>query len=141
MSLKKLAELVVPSNQDRLVEVDRFAERHLRKLNLSRSDLDDVAIALSEAVNNAIVHGNKLNTSKKVTIRLYLCSRYLRITVKDEGCGFTPDQIPDPRSQENLFKTSGRGLLIMQHLMDRVTFKPGKTGMQISLDKFCPKGC
>jgi serine/threonine-protein kinase RsbW len=140
MPLKKIGELVIPSNQDYLAKVDRFAEAHLKKLKLSRSDRDDVAIALSEAVNNAIVHGNHRDEAKKVTIRLYHTSRYLRIIVIDEGDGFLPSEIPDPRADENLLKASGRGLLIMRHLMDRVSFKPGKKGLQITLDKFYGKG-
>ncbi len=140
MPLKKIGELVIPSHQDYLAKVDRFAETHLKKLKLSRSDRDDIAIALSEAVNNAIVHGNRMDPDKKVIIRLYICSRYLRISVTDEGDGFTPSDIPDPRADENLLKASGRGLLIMRHLMDRVTFKPGKKGLQINLDKFHGKG-
>lgn len=137
MPLKKLGELTVVSDQARLADVDRFSGALLQKIPAVCSDLDDIAIAVSEAVNNAMQHGNKLDGRKKVHIAYYLCSRYLRIVVQDEGTGFAPDKIPDPRKKENLLKVSGRGILIIRHLMDRVSFKRLKKGMKIIMDKFC----
>jgi serine/threonine-protein kinase RsbW len=141
MSLKKIGELAIRSNPSCLSKVDRFAEKKLRRLHMSRSDQDDVAIALSEAVNNAILHGNNQDSSKNVLICLYKCAKYLRVTVQDEGHGFSPVNVPDPREEENLLKASGRGILIMRHLMDRVAFKSYKAGMKVIMDKFCPEGC
>lgn len=141
MPLKKIGELVVPSKQDRLAEVDRFVEKLIRKLPFPAGDLDDIAIAVSEAVNNAIVHGNKLDGHKSVKVCFYICSNYLRIVVQDEGGGFSPETVPDPRRKENLLKATGRGLLIMRHLMDRISFVSRRWGMQVIMDKACPKGC
>ena len=137
MPLKKLGELTVASNQECLADVDRFSGELLQRIPAVCSDLDDIAIAVSEAVNNAMQHGNKLDDSKSVHIAYYLCSSYLRIVVQDEGAGFTPESIPDPRKKENLLKVSGRGVLIIRHLMDRVSFRKLKKGMQIIMDKFC----
>jgi serine/threonine-protein kinase RsbW len=139
MPLKKVGELVIPSSLDHLSEVDHFAERMVKKLALPKEILDDVAISATEAVNNAILHGNKGNAGKKVTIRFYLCAQYLRLVVRDEGSGFAPESVPDPRQQQNLLKTSGRGLLIMRYLMDRVSFQRRRNGMSIIMDKFCPE--
>jgi len=141
MPLRKLGELGVPSSQDHLAEVDAFTEKLIRRISMPGTDLDDIAIAISEAVNNAMVHGNRLDIKKKVNVRLYFCSSYLRIVVQDEGKGFRPEKVPDPREDENLLKASGRGLLIMRHLMDQISFKPVKSGMQIIMDKYCPGGC
>jgi serine/threonine-protein kinase RsbW len=140
MPLKKLGELSVSSSQDSLTQVDNFAEKLIRKTCFGPGELDDVAIALSEAVNNAIIHGNKLDLTKTVNIKLYICNKYLRITVEDQGAGFNLKQVPDPREEENLLKASGRGLLIMRHLMDRIHFKTRPTGMKIIMEKDCPKG-
>ncbi|RJP79374.1 MAG: ATP-binding protein [Candidatus Zixiibacteriota bacterium] len=141
MPLKKVGELSVPSTLDHLADVDQFTEGLFRNLALPREILDDVAISISEAVNNAMVHGNKLDPARKVLIRFYVCSRYLRLVVRDQGTGFQPETVPDPRQEQNLLKTSGRGLLIMRHLMDRVTFQPRRGGMQIVMDKYCPQDC
>ena len=137
MPLKKLGELTVTSDQARLADVDRFSGALLQRIPAVCNDMDDIAIAVSEAVNNAMQHGNKLDASKSVHIAYYLCSSYLRIVVRDEGSGFTPESVPDPRKKENLLKVSGRGILIIRHLMDRVSFRKLKKGMQIVMDKFC----
>ncbi len=138
MSLKKVGELIIPSRQDYLARVDQYTERIVRDLCLPSQMLDDVAISISEAVNNAIVHGNKLDENKRVVIRYYHCAKYLRLVVRDEGPGFSMDAVPDPRQKQNLLKPSGRGILIMRHLMDRVFFRKLKNGMMIIMDKFCP---
>ncbi|MFH1733074.1 MAG: ATP-binding protein [bacterium] len=141
MPLKKLGELSIPSSQDYLPQVDSFVEKLLKATKFPKDDLDDVAISVSEAVNNAILHGNQSDESKKVFIKVYLSKKYIRISVRDEGGGFKPERVPDPTEDENLLKASGRGLLIMQHLMDRLAFKPTSKGTEIILDKFCPEGC
>jgi serine/threonine-protein kinase RsbW len=141
MSLKKVGELSIPSTLDHLADVDQFTEGLFRRLTLPKDILDDVAISISEAVNNAMVHGNRLDPNRRVLVRFYVCSRYLRLVVRDQGSGFQPEAVPDPRQQQNLLKTSGRGILIMRHLMDRVEFRPRRDGMQIIMDKFCPQGC
>ncbi|MFH1861569.1 MAG: ATP-binding protein [bacterium] len=135
MPLKKLAELTVQSHLDSLTDVDQFTERNVSQIAALAQQLDDIAISVSEAVNNAIVHGNKLDDTKVVRIRFYLGSNFLRIVVQDQGVGFTPEEIPDPRKKENLLKASGRGILIIRHLMDRVCFKHLKHGMRIIMDK------
>lgn len=138
MSLKKVGELTIPSRQDYLARVDQYTERIVRDLHLPSQMLDDIAISISEAVNNAIVHGNKLDENKRVVIRYYFCAKYLRLVVRDEGRGFSIKAVPDPRQEQNLLKPSGRGILIMRHLMDRVFFRQLKHGMMIIMDKFRP---
>lgn len=135
MPLRKIAEISVPSCQKHLADVDQFTVNHLKKLGFSSADLDDIAIAVSEAVNNAIIHGNSSDEHKFVHVRLYYSSKILRIIVQDEGTGFSPDMVPNPRKPENLLKISGRGLLIISHLMDCVSFERRKKGMQIIMDK------
>ncbi|MCX6641351.1 MAG: ATP-binding protein [bacterium] len=140
MPLKKIGELKVNSQPASLAEVDRFTEKLIRKMPFPNEAQDDVAISISEAVNNAIMHGNRQDPQKQVLIRFYSCSQYLRIVVQDHGLGFTPNRVPDPRKEENLLKASGRGMLIMRHLMDRVVFRVVKMGMQVILEKRFPGG-
>ncbi|TKJ42393.1 hypothetical protein CEE37_01550 [candidate division LCP-89 bacterium B3_LCP] len=140
MPLRKIGELTVPSDPAYLEKVDQYSDRLFKKLPLGKNDLDDIAIAISEAVNNAMVHGNGLDADRNVHISYYLSARYLRIAVRDEGEGFIPDNVPDPTESENLLKVSGRGLLIIRHLMDRIECTILKNGMKMTLDKFFTEG-
>ncbi|GAC1446739.1 MAG: hypothetical protein NVSMB56_08290 [Pyrinomonadaceae bacterium] len=79
-------------------------------------------IALDEAFVNAVKHGNKHDTSKLVRFRIDINEREARFTIEDEGEGFDLCDVPDPREPENLFKTSGRGVLLIQNIMDEVKY-------------------
>ncbi|MCS7183542.1 MAG: ATP-binding protein [Thermoanaerobaculum sp.] len=102
--------------------------------DLARSFMDEegiywAAMALREALANAIKHGNKLNPEKRVLVTIHLEEeRELRITVEDEGEGFDPSQLADPRSPENLLKEHGRGVFYIRHFMDEVSFGRSATG-------------
>ena len=79
-------------------------------------------VSLTEAVTNAIVHGNNGDVSKSVKIQLEKSGDNFIIRVSDEGRGFDPNTLPDPTKGENLFKTGGRGVFLMQKLSDTVRF-------------------
>ncbi len=100
---------------------------------ICRELLDDVAgcgfdedevfgihLALEEALVNAIKHGNKTDEHRSVSIEYFITPEKFDISVSDEGPGFTPEKVPDPRSEENLYKSNGRGLLLMRSYMDVV---------------------
>ena len=78
-----------------------------------------------EGVNNAIVHGNKLDESKSVHIQYTINESFIEFSIKDEGQGFDIDAIPDPTKPENLEKTHGRGIFLMNHLADEIAFLEG----------------
>lgn len=93
------------------------------KLDTKTFTSDDIFalhIAIEEACINAVKHGNKNDPQKKVVIEYSLSSSMLDVVVEDEGLGFTPSNVPDPREDENLCKTSGRGLLLIKAYMDVV---------------------
>jgi serine/threonine-protein kinase RsbW len=79
-------------------------------------------ISLTEAVNNAIIHGNRKDESKTVKIQLSQAKGHIAIRVSDEGRGFDYQSIPDPTAPENLTKVGGRGVFLMQQLSDRIHF-------------------
>lgn len=130
-----MSKLVIPSDPERLVEVDAFAEERIAKLRFTQDQRDDIAISLSEAVNNAIMHGNRGDIAKTVTIVLEERKNELRIEVSDEGAGFEPEEVADPTDPENLLEESGRGLLIIRHLMDDVIVTPTEHGTTVELIK------
>ena len=111
-------------------EVDRL-EDYLNELqewaDFSDEDYARIMLTLSEAATNAIVHGNKENPNKKVTIRCKLVDRKLVISVKDEGAGFDPSNIPDPLKEENLLNVGGRGVYLIKEYADELRFEENGT--------------
>lgn len=87
-------------------------------LGLDDDDLYRVGIAIRECMVNAVVHGNRYNSRKKVHLKVVRTSDKLTIVVRDEGDGFDPNAIPDPLAGENLLRGSGRGVMLMQSFMD-----------------------
>lgn len=90
-----------------------------------------ILIAVSEAVNNAIIHGNKLDRNKKVKIDINANQEKIEILVKDEGTGFEVDALADPRAPENLMKESGRGVLLIKELSDISKFNKTENGYSV----------
>ena len=80
-------------------------------------------LSVSEAATNAIVHGNKLNPSKKVTIVVEANTHTLAFTIKDEGDGFNPDNIPNPLEEEHLLIPSGRGVFLIKEYADELEYQ------------------
>ncbi|MCL2700927.1 MAG: ATP-binding protein [Phycisphaerae bacterium] len=81
-----------------------------------------IKLALEEAINNAIRHGNRCDPDKRVTVRVELDTAEMSISVTDEGPGFNPGTVPDPTADENLEKPSGRGIMLMRAYMDDVHY-------------------
>ena len=83
----------------------------------------DVLIAMTEAVNNAIVHGNKLSEDKMVVVEYEIQERNLLFKITDQGAGFDFENVPDPTSPENIEKPNGRGVFLMRSLADECEFE------------------
>ncbi len=95
----------------------------------------DVGLAVREGAINAMKHGNRLDPEISVQLRFALSDKEIRITITDQGEGFVPEETPDPTTSENLWRSSGRGLLLIRSLVDEVSFKRKKTGMELTLAK------
>jgi len=121
----KKYQLVVPSVPDRVTEVDDFLESRLRDAGINEKIIADVAIAVTEIVNNAIDHGNAGDPNKMVRVSVVLAADVLKIEVTDEGGGFDPDAVASPLAEENLLREVGRGIFIVRHLMDTVVVDAG----------------
>ena len=129
------SSIVIPSTLKKLATVERFAEKFANKNGLAEEEKDDLAIAVTEAVNNAIVHGNKSDRSKKVHVEFSISANELRAVIRDEGYGFDPNDLSNPTDPENLLKESGRGIFILKSLMDDVSFSFSSKGTEIILTK------
>lgn len=116
-------ELVIDSDPGQIHLVESFIEEIRENLRFKDDVFGNVMIATTEAVNNGIMHGNKEDERKKVSIRITQLSTYrLKVEVHDEGDGFDPASLPDPTAPENLENIGGRGVFIMSHLSDSLTF-------------------
>jgi serine/threonine-protein kinase RsbW len=89
-------------------------------------------IAITESVNNAIVHGNASDKSKNVSLSLQVTDNSLTFTVEDQGNGFNYENLEDPTSPENIEKIGGRGIFLMKHLCDSVTFHDDGKKVELS---------
>lgn len=118
--LKERISLTMPSDITYLDEVLDYLNRRLLELGIVGPGDSDVIIALDEAIVNAIKHGNKGDPSKSVRVVAELSARGARFTVRDEGLGFSRDGLPDPTDPLRLLVPSGRGLLLISHIMDDV---------------------
>ena len=94
----------------------------LRARDFSQDDIFAVYLSLEEAFNNAVKHGNKMDPDKDVKINYLLDTDKIEISVTDEGDGFDPESIPDPRYGENLYRPGGRGLFLIRSYMDVVKY-------------------
>jgi serine/threonine-protein kinase RsbW len=89
-------------------------------------------IASLEATNNAIMHGNKLDETKNVTIEFKMQGKTLLVKVDDEGNGFDYEHIPDPTAPENIENVNGRGIFLMEKLSDKISF--ARNGATVELE-------
>ena len=128
-------KLELPTKIEKIEDAAYFAEEAAKDMNFSESDIDDIAIALTEAVSNAMMHGNKHDETKKVIIEICEKKGQMVITILDEGGGFDPNNVDDPLLPENLLKESGRGIFILNSLMDKVSFSSGTNGTLTTLIK------
>ena len=128
--------LVISSDQNELVKVENLSNRISKKVSLSEGKSDNLAIVLTELVNNAILHGNKNQPQKKVTISVSYFDSYVKVSVKDQGNGFDPSGLKDPRDPENIWKDSGRGIFLVKKLVDSVEFYPTEEGMEIVIIEY-----
>ncbi len=105
--------------------------------NFSQEDIFAIRLALEEAFLNAVKHGNRMNPDKEIKIDYSVDSDKVEISMTDEGDGFNPNVVPDPRRGENLYKTEGRGLLLMRSYMDVIEFS--KRGNRVHMVRYKEK--
>ncbi len=119
----KAIKIEIPSLTENIRMIESFIDNAKEEFQLEDDIYGNIMIAVTEAVNNAIVHGNRNDTSKNVCLTLQILEHSIKFTVQDEGKGFDFSKLPDPTSPENLTKPGGRGIFLMKHLCDEVSFK------------------
>jgi serine/threonine-protein kinase RsbW len=102
--------------------VENAIEEISSLIGINQESYGKILVSVCEAVNNAIVHGNKADESKSVEIEIIFQDNTLSVVVSDEGPGFRPMDIPDPTRSENIEKVNGRGVFLMSKLADKIEF-------------------
>ena len=92
------------------------------EIGIKKDNYGKILVSTLEAVNNAIVHGNKANEAKSVKIEISFKKNILKVSVSDEGMGFKPKEVPDPTKPENIENIHGRGVFLMSKLADTIEF-------------------
>ena len=115
-------EFELPSDLALMNGVLEYLQERVAKLGLIKLDRSNLFVALDEAFVNAVKHGNKNDPNKLLRITAELSPKEASFTVEDEGEGFDIREIPDPCDPANLFRTSGRGVLLIYNIMDEVEY-------------------
>ncbi|MEP0367911.1 MAG: ATP-binding protein [Cyclobacteriaceae bacterium] len=118
----KNIQIQIPSIGENIRIVESFIDNAKEKYSLDDDIYGNIMIAVTESVNNAIMHGNKNLSDKNVTLKLQLEDNAISFVVIDEGPGFDYNNLADPTAPENLDKPGGRGIFLMKNLCDEVAF-------------------
>ncbi len=122
-----------PSILENIPKLHSLVSEKISKF-LPNEKLDTITLAISEAISNAIKHGNKADPNKKITITVIISKDKITIKIKDEGGGFKLNTIPNPTEKENLLKESGRGIFIIKNVVDNLQYNFTDTGTETILE-------
>jgi len=137
MVLAENQKLLIPSKTENIVLVEKLVDDVCDLFDIKEEIYGHILVALTEAVNNGLQHGNKTNPDTHIEVTFKVKSDTLIFTVKDQGPGFDYDNLPDPTDPKNIEKPTGRGIFLMKHLCDNVIFedKGTKVVMEFKLKK------
>lgn len=129
-------KIQIPSLSENIRIIESFIDNAKEQYNFTDDIYGNIMIAVTESVNNAIVHGNQSDKSKNVHLSLSLDDNQVKFVIEDEGKGFDFDNLPDPTAPENLEKPGGRGIFLMKNLCDEVSFTDN--GKKVELSFYLP---
>lgn len=130
--------VVIPSDLSKAWDAQQQVMDAIKARGFGENALFAIRLALDEALNNAISHGNDRDPTKKVTIRYHIEAEEVRIAVTDEGPGFDPTDVPDPTLDEFLERPHGRGIMLMRAYMTDVHFADGGRTVTMVKQRNCP---
>lgn len=128
---EKKDSLILTSKPNNIAFIEPFVEKFRCQCNFNDEVYGNILVAITEAVNNAIIHGNKLDPEKKVEIQLLQTGNNITCTIEDNGGGFDYNNLPDPTSPENIENIGGRGVFLMKNLSDLVIFSKNGSYVEI----------
>lgn len=121
---KRVFRVILDSSEAELVRLERYVDEMFEEMGIDDSDLRArVFVCISEAVRNAMEHGNKFDPTKKVYLEAVAKAGSIEVCVEDEGSGFDVEGVPDPTSEESLESERGRGIFLIRCLADNLSFE------------------
>ncbi len=134
MTVKKYNKKII-SDPDLLPEVEEFVIGIARENNIDEEHFTNIALSVAEAASNSVLHGNKLDKNKFVTIEVNVDQneKSMTVVIKDQGKGFNIEKVPDPTAPENILKESGRGIHIMRSFLTDLKYNFTESGTETIL--------
>jgi serine/threonine-protein kinase RsbW len=132
MVLSENEKLSISSKAENIILVEKMIDDVCAQFHINEDFYGNILVALTEAVNNAIYHGNQSNPNKHIEISFKASPDLVSFMVKDEGTGFSYSSLPDPTDPENIEKPNGRGVFLMRNLADNVSFEDN--GSKVIMD-------
>ncbi len=123
--------LTLSSDPNNINKVEQLVNQLASRYHLDQEKHDNLLISLTEAVSNAIIHGNKQDRSKMVSIRFAQVTDGLSIRVSDQGGGFNFDSLPDPTCPDRICECGGRGVFLMNQLCDKMRYINGGSTVEM----------
>lgn len=136
MVLMEAQKLELESTIESLKEVEKLVDQVCTDYKVNEDYYGNILIAVTEAVNNAIIHGNKQNPNKRFLVEFNQVVDQIIFSVSDQGEGFDFNNLPDPTDPENLEKPNGRGVFLMKNLADKIEFEDSGRKVNISFKIF-----
>jgi serine/threonine-protein kinase RsbW len=124
-------KISIESKLSNLSIVENMIDTITQEAGINKDNYGKIMVSTMEAVNNAIIHGNKSDSKKLVEIEILLIANNIHITIKDQGKGFVPEKVPDPTNPENIELINGRGVFLMKMLADEIEFN--KEGNRVKM--------
>lgn len=124
--------LKIASHPSNIACLESYLNEVMKELKLGQELYANMLISLTEAVNNAIIHGNGCDDRKFVHVFLERKPDLVSFRVCDEGPGFDPDRLPDPTSEENICNEGGRGVFLIKQLCDQVHFNNNGSTVELA---------
>ena len=128
-----------PSIRKSISDIDEILHSIKHQTQLEDEKFHCIRLCINEIFINAIYHGNKFDASKFVEFHSYIENNILTVSVTDQGDGFDVNDVPDPLVEKNIIKDSGRGIFIISHYADSVSFQKTKRGFNTAITFYLEK--
>jgi serine/threonine-protein kinase RsbW len=138
MTVQPPVSHTMESTLESVNKAEEMADKAASQAGFDEDARGGISMAVREAMINAVMHGNGYSPDKRVKLSFEQSGGNLVITIRDEGAGMNPDEVPNPLAPENLMKQSGRGIFLMRAFMDDVKFRKLEPGTEITLIKRVP---
>ena len=138
MTVQPPVSHTMESTLESVNKAEEMADKAASQAGFDEDARGGISMAVREAMINAVMHGNGYSPEKRVKLSFDHSGDNLVITIRDEGAGMNPEEVPDPLAPENLMKQSGRGIFLMRAFMDDVQFRKLEPGTEITLIKRVP---